>query len=71
VSARDKREALEAALWRVTGSTPDTAVALVDAALKGADTYADATRAELITRMTSTASVRLTRAAAEAARRAA
>jgi hypothetical protein len=71
MSAIDKREELEAALWRVTGSTPGTAVAFVDAALKAADAYADAARGELIARMTSAASVRLTLAAAEAARRAA
>jgi hypothetical protein len=71
VSAAGRREELEAALWRVTGSTPGTAVALVDAALRAADVYADAARGELIARMTGAASVRLTLAAAEAARRAA
>ena len=41
-AADDALAELEAALWRLTGSKPDTAVALVDSALDAARRYATA-----------------------------
>jgi len=65
MSAADKREALEAALWRLTGSQPDTAVTLVDAALEAAETYANAAAGEAIDNLTRTERATRTRLQAE------
>jgi len=51
MSAADAYAELEGALWRLSGSTPATALALVDAALRAAETYANAAAGEAVDNM--------------------
>lgn len=66
MSAADRREELEAAVWqRLNPALSGVAVAAI---LAAADRYADAARGEAIARMTGAAAARLVQAAAEAER---